>query len=71
MAQTNREAPVHSQEPDCGPVNDNRPAPADAIAFTDLALAMGVDEDTLLQRLAMILSKREDAPSHESEGEQL
>lgn len=29
-----------------------------AIAFSDLALAMGVDEDELLQRLAGILSKR-------------
>ena len=39
--------------------NDNDPPPTDAIPFADLALAMGVDEDSLLQRLAAILSKRE------------
>jgi hypothetical protein len=43
-------------------VNDNDQSPADAIPFTDLALAMGMDEDELLQRLAAILSKREDEP---------
>ncbi len=38
--------------------NDNNTAPSDAIPFSDLALAMGVDEETLLQRFAEILRKR-------------
>ena len=39
-------------------VNDNsQPAPA-SISFTDLALAMQLDEDTLLQRFAALLHKR-------------
>jgi hypothetical protein len=38
--------------------NDNDEPAADAIPFSDLALAIGVDEDTLLQRLAGILSRR-------------
>ena len=41
--------------------NDNDAPPLDAISFSDLALALGVDEDTLLQRFAAILRKREDA----------
>ena len=40
-------------------VNDNDLPPPNAIAFSDLALAMQVDEDVLLQRLARILGKRE------------
>ena len=40
-------------------INDNdRPNP-NAIAFSDLALAMQVDEDVLLQRLAEILRERD------------
>lgn len=38
--------------------NDNDP-PSDAVSFTDLALALNIDEDILLERLAEILSKRE------------
>ena len=39
--------------------NDNRPAPADSISLTDLAAALGEDEDDLLDRLAGILVRRE------------
>ena len=42
-------------------MNDNQKPPENAIAFSDLALAMNVDEDTLLQRLAAILIKRDTA----------
>jgi len=38
--------------------NDNDTPPSDAIPFSDLALAMGEDEDTLLQRFAAILRRR-------------
>lgn len=40
-------------------VNDNGQPSPNAIAFSDLALAMQVDEDVLLQRLAKILGKRD------------
>lgn len=40
--------------------NDNETPPSDPIQFSDLALAMGVDEDTLLQRFAEILRRREE-----------
>jgi hypothetical protein len=39
-------------------INDND-RPSSAIAFSDLALAMQVNEDILLQRLAEILHKRD------------
>lgn len=39
-------------------MNDND-APVPAISFTDLAAGLGVDEDTLLERLAGILQRRE------------
>jgi hypothetical protein len=39
--------------------NDNDEPPVNAVAFTDLASAMGMDEDALLQRFAAILRKRE------------
>lgn len=41
--------------------NDNDAPPSDPIPFSDLAAALGVDEDVLLQRFAAILRKREDA----------
>lgn len=41
--------------------NDNSQA-AVAISFSDLALLSGLDEDTLLHRIAAVLAKREDAP---------
>ena len=40
------------------PGNDNQPAPADSISLTDLAVALGEDEDDLLERLAGILVRR-------------
>lgn len=40
------------------PANDDATPPANAISLTDLAAMSGVDEDTLLQRLAGILNKR-------------
>lgn len=42
--------------------NDNAPPPLDAIPFSDLCAAMGEDEDTVLQRLAGILAKRDVPP---------
>lgn len=48
--------------------NDNHQPPRDAIPFADLALAMGVDEDTLLQRLAAILHEREDITDADAAG---
>ena len=50
------------------PTNDNEPPPSGAISFTDLAKAMGVDEDFLMRRLANILNKRE-APAQPGGGE--
>ena len=48
--------------PGCFPpdssVNDNYELPAASITFTDLAFGMGLDEDTLLQRFAAVLSRR-------------
>ena len=38
-------------------VNDNDQPSPNAVAFSDLALAMQVDEDVLLQRLAKILCR--------------
>ena len=38
------------------PANDNEPV-CNAIPFTDLALAMGIEEDDLLQRFAEILCR--------------
>lgn len=58
----------HDSGHDSG-VNDNGARPIDAIPFTDLALAMGMDEDTLLQRLAAILRKREDVSDTDVAGE--
>jgi hypothetical protein len=40
-------------------INDNDQPSPNAIAFSDLALAMQVGEDVLLQRLAKILCKRD------------
>lgn len=40
-------------------VNDNDPAPPNAVSLTELASLMQVSEDVLLERLAGILSKRE------------
>jgi hypothetical protein len=42
-------------------VNDNSLTLPNAISVTELALAMHTDEDTLLQRLAGVLHKRDDA----------
>lgn len=39
--------------------NDNDKLPANAIPFAELAVAMQLDEDVLLRRLAKILRKRE------------
>lgn len=44
--------------PDKTTANDNAEPPEDAISLTDLARLSGIDEDTLLQRLAGILSRR-------------
>ena len=41
------------------PANDNADRPVAPIKFSDLALALGEDEDVLLRRLAVILNKRE------------
>jgi hypothetical protein len=46
-------------EDDCSGINDNDQPSAQAITLTELASAMQVDEDALLQRLAAILTKRE------------
>jgi hypothetical protein len=54
-------------------VNDNEPPPVNSISFTDLALAMQLDEDSLLQRFAAILSKRDIvsvSPSTSDEGKE-
>ncbi len=48
--------------------HENDPPPPDAIPFADLALAMGVDEDTLLRRLAAILCKSEDVSDADAAG---
>ena len=45
--------------------NDNKEAPDNAISLTDLAALRGIDEDTLLQRLAGILSRRAEDNQHE------
>jgi hypothetical protein len=42
------------------PANDDYQPPAKIVTVAELASAMEVDEDTLLQRLAAILSKRKD-----------
>lgn len=42
-------------------VNDNGLGQTNTISVTELALAMHTDEDTLLQRLAGVLQRREDA----------
>lgn len=46
-------------------VNGNAAAPTNAFSVTELALAMGTDEDTLLQRLAGILHKGDGADAAE------
>jgi hypothetical protein len=61
MPQATDNVPERDAGADPGANDDDQPPP-DAIAFTDLVLAAGVDEDTLLQRLAVVLSKREDTP---------
>jgi len=39
-------------------INDNDMPPAVTISFTDLAAQSGIDEDTLLRRLADVLDRR-------------
>ena len=39
--------------------NDNPETLPEAISFTDLCVAAGVDEDAMLRRLAVILNKRD------------
>jgi hypothetical protein len=49
--------------------NDNNQPPSNAVTLTELASAMQLDEDVLLQRLATILHKREDAANADVAGE--
>lgn len=46
--------------------NSNEIPPAKAISVTDLAAAMGIDEDELLQRIAAVMLRREDALSEDA-----
>lgn len=46
--------------PQTTPANDDAEPPKDAISLTDLAAISGIDEDTLLRRLAGILAGREE-----------
>ena len=39
-------------------VNDNEPPCTNTIRFTELAYILQLDEDVLLQRIAVILNKR-------------
>lgn len=54
----------------CSPAhhtNDNDQPTQTPIAFSDLALALQVDEDVLLQRLAAILCKRDEVADSSDE----
>jgi hypothetical protein len=46
-------------------VNDNALTPDTVISFSALAEGMHIDEDTLLQRFAEVLSKRDNALNSE------
>ena len=65
MTQTETTRPDRDAECDTG-VNDNGHPLTNAITLTDLAAAMQVDEDVLLQRLAAILGKRKDVTDADS-----
>ena len=52
---TNNSAPKNQTT-----ANDNQEPTDTAISLTDLAALSGIDEDTLLRRLATILQKRSD-----------
>ena len=43
------------------PVNDNPEPVTTTVTLTDLAAALGIDEDEMLQRFAKIMVKREAA----------
>jgi hypothetical protein len=46
----------------CEPANENTPQSDNTISVTDLAAALHISEDDMLQRLAVVLLKREDKP---------
>jgi hypothetical protein len=54
------------------PGNDNDAPPVTTVTIADLAAALGVDEDTILRRIAGVLDKRlstpQPAPEHGGEG---
>ena len=49
--------------------NDNNQPPTNTVTLTELASAMQLDEDVLLQCLASILRKREDDANVQSVGD--
>ena len=49
-------------------VNDNIRPPGDAVTIANLAAAIGADEDTVIQRIAAILSRRGNPSADEAEG---
>jgi hypothetical protein len=59
MSQSKAQCLGPDAERDCGSsVNDNEQPPTNTVTLTELAVAMQVDEDALLKRLAEILCKR-------------
>lgn len=45
--------------------NDNHEPPTVTVSIADLAAELGIDEDAVLQRIAGILKRREEAPGGE------
>lgn len=52
-----------TDNPQTTPANDDAVPPKDAISLANLAAISGIDEDTLLRRLAGILADREEEES--------